>query len=243
MKKFKLTLLSFSLLLGSFSSAFADGSGVTVSPYVSTKLSYGWSRGHDVRGDFFPEHKMDGIFETTFNPKTDSGVGTKLAIGISTAIPEIYGAIRTELELGFNPDYNDRNVDSNFPIPGLSTLSLDSKTFLFNLYYDLKTSSKFSPYIGAGVGLSRFTIDVDYHHYAGDFYNKGHKTGNKFVWQVGAGVAYNFVDNVALDLGYRFTDFGEILDFRTNVSNGDTPKIKGKMQSHEVLLGLRYSFN
>ncbi|MDR2337603.1 MAG: outer membrane beta-barrel protein [Deltaproteobacteria bacterium] len=239
MKKSNLILLTFAVsLFAVIPHTFAEGNEVTVSPYVSTKLSFGWTKGHNAVGDL----SSDDGYETSFDTNTDTGVGTKIAVGVSTAVPAIHGAIRTELEFGLNSDYKDKNVDTSYVDDGYPSFTVESKTFLFNVYYDFTNCSKFTPYIGAGLGLAHTTLDMNYFGDDGgnDWYAGGSKTNNKFAWQVGTGVAYNITDKTALDLGYRFTDLGEISADADRNSNPGA--VKADLKSHEILLGLRYTF-
>ena len=53
---------------------------------------------------------------------------------------------------------------------------------------------------------------------------------------MGAGVAYNFNENFAVDLGYRFMMMGY-----NEVSKGDT-NISNQPYNNEFMLGLRFTF-
>ena len=55
---------------------------------------------------------------------------------------------------------------------------------------------------------------------------------NNFAWQIGAGVSYAMTDNVAVDAGYRYVDYG---DFTKEDTTIDT-------SAHELYVGARYSF-
>ena len=108
--------------------------------------------------------------------------------------------------------------------------TLDSKIKLQSVgvsaIYDFDLNSPVKPYVGARVGLNRFSYDdddrrADYH--ATETFRKT-KTGLGVL----AGVGYNINQNVALDAGYRYNHWG----------NFDGMKI----HTHEVSAGVRVKF-
>jgi opacity protein-like surface antigen len=82
-------------------------------------------------------------------------------------------------------------------------------TLLFNLYYDFKNSSRFTPYVSAGLGLGNIKLDGA---------SKSDAVGE---YQLGAGVAFQISEKVALDLKGRYlgateAEFEDVtLDFST----------------------------
>ena len=128
-------------------------------------------------------------------------------------------------------------------------------SYLANVWYDFElVNSNWTPYIGAGVGFGVYrqkaTVDIeidqlalkqfiDDNPMAGAVVGKTLKniplgertvaddTLYRFEWQVGLGAAYNFNENWALDIGYRFNS--------SNVANEF-------VYAHEIKVGARYSF-
>ena len=108
--------------------------------------------------------------------------------------------------------------------------TLDSKIKLQSVgvsaIYDFDLNSPVKPYVGARVGLNRFSYDDDdrregYH--ATETFRKT-KTGLGVM----TGVGYDITQNVALDAGYRYNHWG---------------KFDGlKVHSHEVSAGVRVKF-
>ena len=94
--------------------------------------------------------------------------------------------------------------------------NLKSGVLMANTYYDWKNRTAFTPYVGAGAGYG-----WQWATGAGAFNSSGLAVGLR------AGVAYDFTNNLALDVGYRFND---IL-----VSGQNTPE-------HQVAAGLRVKF-
>ena len=124
-------------------------------------------------------------------------------------------------------------------------------SYLANVWYDFELSdSNWTPYIGAGVGFGVYrqkaTVDIDIElnqavvlppeSMAGlaailrDMNGEqtvADDTLYRFEWQVGLGAAYNFNENWALDIGYRFNSSNVADEF---------------VYAHEIKIGARYSF-
>jgi opacity protein-like surface antigen len=76
----------------------------------------------------------------------------------------------------------------------------DAMFALANLWIDLPLSEIVRPYFGGGVGLGRLDLDIEWTN--GDTAFDDSDWG--FAYQLGAGVALNITDNIALDFGYRY---------------------------------------
>lgn len=86
----------------------------------------------------------------------------------------------------------------------------------------------------AAAGLAKMSFDIDVKAFDGVNYAALSETYSKvsFSWNVGAGVSYELNDRLALDVGYRYTDFGSF--------KKDDVKFKGK--ANEVTAGVRFLF-
>jgi len=170
---------------------------------------------------------------------------------------------------GFGNTLNNNSMKQYFNI----------QTLFFNAYYDFHTGTPFTPYLGGGVGLAfintRATnqgsamMDITlpgWGPFPGtDPYDSwktstGSVTRTNFAWNIGAGVAYNFTENIALDLGYRFVGLGHVqtktgsamsMDGWTRAAGGfavggapTSHSFKGEttLYMHQVSLGLRITF-
>ena len=131
------------------------------------------------------------------------------------------------------------NLTEGFP--SVLVNELRTQSLMLNGYYDFKNKSKFTPYLSAGVGVSRIENKVSINPEAlGTSENITTDTNNNFTWTAGAGVAYKVTENVALDLSYRYVDAGE-----TDVSQsfeGTKLKNTADLVSHDYSLGVRYNF-
>ncbi len=141
--------------------------------------------------------------------------------------------LRTELEF-----YLDNGV------PGKkSGIKIDSKTYgaLVNFAYDFKNSSKFTPFVMAGVGYAKnkFAVSVPATTTQAAYTAKESK--NRFIYQVGAGVAFEVEKNISLELGYRAIHKGIKSVTATKVTGTPTFKRKGSFE-HVALVGVRVNF-
>lgn len=147
---------------------------------------------------------------------TDGGVPIRLEFEYATR-----GNVHSEWDAGLR---NRENLKATWQV----------QTFQINGYYDIDTGSAFTPYIGAGLGASAIYESMT----SGPAGNRhtSSDTSMGFAWNVGAGVAYSFTDNVALDVGYRFAGFGN----GTVKHQGND--VNNYMTANEFMAGLRFSF-
>ena len=156
--------------------------------------------------------------------KTNDEGGKTSSKGFSPRLSAGYdfGDFRVAADYTHYKTWKDHEQDSSH--------TLDSKIKLQSVgvsaIYDFDLNSPVKPYVGARVGLNRFSYDDDdrregYH--ATETFRKT-KTGLGVM----TGVGYDITQNVALDAGYRYNHWG---------------KFDGlKVHSHEVSAGVRVKF-
>lgn len=222
-------------------------SALEISPYVSAKYAYTHMQ-NDARAVADILNNDETIASNTFVNKelSDNVSGFRLAIGATVPVDAIWGDIRGEVEFAYNMNAkNDGN--STFGWGGLLPDSditfkntLRSNVVFLNMYYDIETCSDFIPYIGGGIGYARLRNKA---YLVNDGWGGTDKEEN-FAWNIGAGLGYAVNENITLDLGYRYTDYGTIRNAsKTEVSPISViQSAKYDVTSHEVSLGLRYNF-
>lgn len=171
-----------------------------------------------------------------------------------------YGNVRGELEVAIRSASEDDYELFNgtvfemgpivVPAEIETSTSVQHNSYMANFYYDFAISgSKWTPYVGAGIGLGTYEqkatveVDIDDAVLAGLMQNPvaaamlknlplgeqtvADDTLTEFEWQVGLGAIYNFNDTWAFDIGYRF--------------NSST--VEGEfVYAHEIKVGARYMF-
>jgi opacity protein-like surface antigen len=125
--------------------------------------------------------------------------------------------------------------------------------FLANAYVDLGTWFCVTPFIGAGIGVSRNQIDSFRDDGVGFFSNGTHinavafadsnATWN-FAWAAHAGLAYSVTPNLKLDLAWRFVHLGDAVTgptraFDNSFVNGGAFTFKS-LTSQDLMLGMRW---
>ena len=156
--------------------------------------------------------------------KTNDEGGKTSSKGFSPRLSAGYdfGDFRVAADYTHYKTWKDHEQDSSH--------TLDSKIKLQSVgvsaIYDFDLNSPVKPYVGARVGLNRFSYDDDYRradYHATETFRKT-KTGLGVM----TGVGYNITQNVALDAGYRYNHWG----------NFDGMKV----HTHEVSAGVRVKF-
>ena len=145
---------------------------------------------------------------------------------------------------GFNPNPFAANY-------GKSTWGYESTAVMANFYYDFNSGSRFTPYIGVGLGTvynqfgrGRGVIPAG----AGDPADVGSATtvASNSSWHVAGALMTGFVINVTermkLDTGYRFLYLGAGQTGQTANAFGGTggPIHVENLHAHELRVGLRY---
>jgi opacity protein-like surface antigen len=120
--------------------------------------------------------------------------------------------------------------------------------FMLNAYVDLGTWRAVTPFVGAGIGLSRNTIsnfrDINTVTAGVAYAPEGSKWD--FAWALHAGLTYDVTPNFAIELSYRYLSLG---DGKTgNLTNylagcvSCAPMTFKEITSHDLKLGVRWMF-
>lgn len=188
----------------------------------------------------------------TDNFDYDAALGAKWAVG-AQVYEHGFASLRTELEYGdTSASYSEfSGKDNGDPHSNEDRAGqLDSRTLFMNLYLDFKTGTIFTPYVMAGAGVSYAAMD--YNFKSGRYSIPETRVSDwKFGWAVGAGLGAKLTDHWTLDLAYRYSDLGRFCSdaglYLDDYSNTSTWRVKEEsmkydLTSHEVTLGVRYTF-
>ncbi len=127
--------------------------------------------------------------------------------------------------------------------------------FLLNGYVDFGTWWNITPFIGAGVGMSRNTISnfgdvaiclnsLGCAGIGGSDAYAGTASKWNFAWALHAGLAYQIWRNATIELSYRYVDLGDarsgdLVKF-DGTNNFYNPMEFNHLTSHDVRLGMRF---
>ncbi len=165
----------------------------------------------------------------------DSGYNISVAIG--KHIPAWPG-VRAEVELSYSEnDAGTINFSGNGPAAEANVNGdISSTSIRANVLYDFKTNSKFTPYIGAGIGVSFIDSSISY----GGAPVRIDDDDSVFSAQLIAGTAYKLSDTLDLTLDARYSRAFSVELSR--VSPGGTAIVEDDIDNLSVNLGLRYAF-
>jgi len=187
------------LLVASTTSALAAG------PYVGA--AGGVSMVHD---SDISELGLSGTVEY------DTGFGFNVSAGYN------FDPVRVEFEFGYKNADVDRIEVFGFGAP-VNDTDLTVMSYMVNGFYDIKTNSAFTPYVGAGLGIINGELED----------NISSADDTVFGYQLIVGAAYNVNKNLAIDLSYHFQGAAE--DF--SVDGTDV-----SYMSSNIMAGIRYHF-
>ncbi|AQT65914.1 hypothetical protein B0W01_20630 [Serratia marcescens] len=159
---------------------------------------------------------------------------------------------KSEKDFSFKPSANgywNGDAKNNFALPATADVRQKTRvnTLMVNAFYDFPLGNDITPYVMAGVGAAfvRHNIatssNVGGQALAEDGYSS--KKTN-LAWAVGAGVAWDATENVSVELGYTFTDAGDITtnwSAANGIIKGDG-EVHTKVQLHTLHAGVRYHF-
>lgn len=140
--------------------------------------------------------------------------GTFFALALGTEMVTVPG--RVEVELSHQKNDSDNSASDSYS-EGCTIMSL-----MLNSYYDVRNESIFTPYVMAGVGLSKVDATV---------FGIGK---NELVvgFQLGAGLGIKLSDHFSIDAEYRY--------YMT--ANTQTDSVNLEIAGQRILAGLRYTF-
>ena len=124
-------------------------------------------------------------------------------------------------------------------LPRDYTMKIESATFLANIYLDLGTWGGFTPYVGAGAGMSWQRIhDFTSVSAAATLLESANKWN--FAWAYMGGFTFNLAPNLLFDASYRRLELGDAVGPLFNGGDRFTAKDNG---AHDFRIGLRYNLD
>jgi|GEM_PF-345625 len=205
---------------------------------------------------FFDENQIpySGSAQSwAFPAKTDTVLGGGVSLGYTlaskTGLPvrlELDYTARDAAEVSSTRDmtYSTTYGGVYYPAnPAVMTQAdtVTLNTFMANVWYDIHTGTALTPYIGGGIGWGFVNYKNTRAMLEGVTYDSftDKKDVTNFAWSVGAGVSYALSERLALDIGYRYVDAG---DMKVSASGGEPLSGTSAIASHDVMVGIRYEF-
>ncbi len=183
-----------------------------------------------------------GWLTEDFLPSFTGAVGVGYVWGASfrTDFTVDIHSIMTSKYLG-STTYND---------PVLRELSVNDKSrlmstiLLMNAYYDIRTGTAFTPYLGGGLGfsvnqLTRSDSSID-SGATGNFEASDRSTRVTFAGAAMAGLTYDINSVVSLDVGYRYLYIGGGTEVALRINGVGSELSVGDINEQQVRAGLRF---
>ncbi len=172
---------------------------------------------------------------------------------------------KAEKELAeFKPDDKAKKADATKTTTGKEDIlvKVSGPVGFLNAYVDVFEAGPAKFYVGAGVGMSYVEVEVtdkNVKEVKSNESDSEDKTTTpiskwdakaRFAWNIGAGVAFDVADGVALEAGYSFVDLGTPgKDDEKKDSDDKKPKANKKslewkgesIKSHNINVGVRFS--
>ena len=119
---------------------------------------------------------------------------------------------------------------------------IEAQRLMANVYRDFAITDTVSVYGSAGLGITRIKSS-GWQGPEARQYNVGRQ--DNLSWSLGAGVAYKAMDQLTLDLGYRYVNMGRTesgWNAFPNARGLQDEKMIANLGSSEIYLGARYGF-
>ncbi len=185
--------------------------------------------------------------------QSDDAFGGALAVGYN--FDTRFGVpVRAELEYAVYSRVEGRtsgtSSNGSFTDSFGTKQKMDIQTLFLNAYYDIKTGSPLTPYVGGGIGAA-FVESRSSSFYGVDggggtlsMHEGGTsaRRNNNFAWNAGAGIGWKVTEPLTVDLGYRFVYLGEVKSKDWSGARGEVHTETDDVYMHQVTLGLRYEF-
>ncbi|MCU0818829.1 MAG: acyloxyacyl hydrolase [Beijerinckiaceae bacterium] len=119
---------------------------------------------------------------------------------------------------------------------------------LANVYVDLGTWHRITPFVGGGIGFATMMTssvrDTGFGGFAGGSGTAPSKTETRFAWAIHAGLGYDLTANLKAEAAYRYLHIGDVNTARI-VCTVPCAAFNGRIKSldsHDLKVGLRYVF-
>ena len=190
-------------------------------PFASNAADKGFYLGAGLGANWTRETDITGI-GTNLSADFDAGWVGAVAAGWA------YGnGLRSEIEFG----YRRNDLDS---LSGAVAGSGDASSWrgTINAYYDFKTETPLTPYVGVGLGAARVSLE------ANPFgASRLDDSDSAFAYQGIAGVGYRLNDRAQVFADYRYFATTS-LDFTTAAGTS----VDADYGNHTLMVGLRFGF-
>jgi opacity protein-like surface antigen len=159
---------------------------------------------------------------------------------------KINDKFRTEMAYNYVDFKYKRNATNGIGIVSEYKQKVNIQTGMINLFYDVATYQKLTPYLGVGVGYAKINpkeASISNIRGTGIYYSN--KSEN-LAYSLMGGVSIAMTDRINFDIGYKFQDFGKTKGFNKSKTplqqeRNIDPK-SFNIRAHIATIGVRYNF-
>ncbi|MHC5226347.1 outer membrane protein [Ignatzschineria sp. LJL83] len=148
---------------------------------------------------------------------------------------------RVEGEYTF-PKSNEFTSGSTTFATSFNHHKVKSQRLMLNVYKDFALTEEFGLYVNAGLGIA----DLKSSGWQGNETRQYNSNSDRNIaYSVGFGATYSPMENLNIDLGYRYIDSGKTESGWNAFGNArglQDEQMKAKIESQELYLGVRYFF-
>lgn len=171
--------------------------------------------------------------EDSLNGKTEFKTGHRALVALGYRIAPSF---RAELEASRSKSGIDTIAlpGVNSGNPQSASGSITSTALMLNGYYDFQTDLPFTPYVGAGVGQAKVSVNDS----SAPGLSGTNDSDRATAWQVMVGGTYALSPRVDMVAGYRFFDTKDL----AFTSKGGTNYTSDGARTHALEIGVHYKF-
>lgn len=160
-----------------------------------------------------------------------------------------FGFVRVEGELSLRAAAID-SITSKTNSSIIHNVDGDVGVFsaMINAFFDLQNGSRFTPYLGGGIGVAAMYISDTYGYVSKKGSNStyyetlyGESDDTVFAYQLGGGIDIALTKRLSLDLGYRYFRTGEAR-FNSDYWDFTNSSSSMRFESHNAMVGLKMKF-
>lgn len=157
-------------------------------------------------------YNMSTVSGDSINDMDGNGFLVGAGVGMQLYKNTVMG-LRAEVEYNYIAAYDIEGIDAS------------NSTLLANVFADFDTGTALTPYVSLGIGYGWTNLEHQ------ELNEK--RDDSNMAWQLGAGISYSVMDNMMLDLGYRYLN---------STTFAFTDDIDFDIASHQIYLGARLAF-
>jgi opacity protein-like surface antigen len=194
------------------------------------------------RGDLGYRWNSVGSTTASTAPTTSQQYGIAIAFGGGFGYK--YQWFRTDVTLDRGGPSRITGTTAAGALQPQYSAKVTALSLLANVYIDLGTWAGFTPYVGAGAGVSRLTSEtyVDTGQTAQSNTITGPGKAQNFSWAYMAGVTYQLAPSWILDVGFRHIELGD-LPSANDAQRANNAVIFRKLSTQEARVGIRFLFD